>query len=337
MSAPFPLSKRRFLLRSLACAAGASALLHSPASLAADAYPGKPIRLVVGFAAGGPTDVQARLLANRLGPLLGQSVVVDNKPGASTTIALGDVARAPADGYTLYLGGSGAYATTPLSMPRLPYDPARSFRPIAMVGEEQIAIAVNNAVPAKNLAELLAAVRAQPGKYAFGSSGQGNITHLTGELFKHRAGDIDLMHVAYKGASPAVNDVLAGHVAVTVAGLSSVYPLHQQNKLRVLGITSEKRVPYAPDIPTAAEAGMKDVVATTTLVLLAPARTPDSVVAALNAAVQKVMADPAHQQEMRAGYVEPILQSTPEQTGRLLQREMQQWQALVERSGIQLN
>jgi len=327
----------RFPLTLTALAAAGTIMAFAAPAQAQDKYPSRAIRLVVGFAPGGPTDVQARLLAIKLGPILGQSVIVDNKPGASTTIAMSEVARAQADGYTLYFGGSGAYATTPLTMPSLPYDSVKSFKPVAMVGEEQIAFAVNPAVPAQNMSELASLIRATPGKYAYGSSGQGNITHLTGELFKHRVGGLDLMHSAYKGAAPAVNDALAGHVGIVVGGLSSVYPLHQQKKLRVLAITSAKRVPYAPDIPTMGESGVKDLVATSTLVMLAPAGTPDSVVTALSSAVNQATSQAAYQQEMRNGYVEPVGTSTPSRTSELLAHETELWSSLVKAAKLKLD
>ena len=324
---------RRFFL-------GASALCLGAAALPAQAqapYPSQPIKLVVGFAPGGPTDVQARLFARKLAPLLGQTVVVENKPGASTTIAVTEVARAAPDGYTLYFGGSGAYATTPLTIPQLQYDPRSSFAPIAMIGEEQIAFAVHPGVPARTMAELADQVKANPGKYSFASSGHGNITHLTGELFKQKAGGLDLIHVAYKGAAPAVNDVVAGHLGVVVGGLGSVYPLHKDGKLRVLAITSENRASYAPDIPTAAESGVKDLISASTLVLLAPAKTPAAVVERLDSAVAQALAEPSYQQEMRQSNVEPITGSTPAKTDALLKRELDQWANLVKASGISLN
>ncbi len=303
---------------------------------AQDKYPSHPIRIVVGFAPGGPTDVQARLLASKLSPILGTAVVVENKPGASTTIALSEAARAAADGYTLYFGGSGAYATTPLTMHKLPYDPATSFKPVAMVGEEQIAFAVHPSVPATNMSELVTLIKANPGKYSFASSGHGNITHLTGELLKHQANDQSLVHVAYKGAAPAVNDVLAGHVGIIVAGLGSVYPLHKAGNLRVLAITSEKRVSYAPEIPTADESGAKDLFSASTLVLLAPAKTPDDVAKMLSDAVSKALQQPAYQKEMREAYVEPVANTSPALTDALLKREIAQWANLVKTSGVKV-
>lgn len=324
------------LHRRLWLAASASGLALPAIAFAQDRYPSRAIRIVVGFAPGGPTDIQARRLAARLSPILAQSVVVDNKPGAATTIAVAEVARAPADGYTLYFGGSGAYATTPVTLPSLPYDPLRDLAAIALTGEEQIAIAVHPGVPATSLAELVALVRANPGKYSFASSGAGNITHLTGELLKHRAGNLALTHVAYKGAAPAVNDVLAGHVAVVIGGLGSVYPHHKAGKLRVLAITSQSRASYAPEIPTSAESGMKDLISGSTLALLAPAATPPAIIDALAQAVSRVMADPVHLQEMRQASIEPVTGSTPASTRALLVREIEMWAQLVRSTGLKL-
>jgi tripartite-type tricarboxylate transporter receptor subunit TctC len=325
--------KVRSLSVILGMATVASVLASTPAVAQSD-FPLRPIKIIVGFAPGGPTDVQARLLASKLGPILNQTVVIENKPGASTTIALAEVARATPDGYTLSFGGSGAFATTPVTMASIPYNPKTAFEPIAMTGEEQIAFAVNPSVPAKTLAEFVALAKQNPGKYSFGSSGQGNITHLTGELLKLRGGDIKIEHIAYKGAAPALNDVLAGHVQMMVGGLGSVYPMHQNGKLRVLAITSKDRVSYAKDIPTAEEAGVKDLIAGSTFVLLAPAKTPKNVIQKLNQAVNEALKEASFQQDMRAAYVEPILGSTPASTQQLLDTELALWKNLVEKSNL---
>lgn len=324
-------------VRSLSVILGMATLasvLGSTTAVAQSDFPLRPIKIIVGFAPGGPTDVQARLLASKLSPILNQTVVIENKPGASTTIALAEVARATPDGYTLSFGGSGAFATTPVTMTSIPYNPKTAFEPIAITGEEQIAFAVNPSLPAKTLAEFVALAKQNPGKYSFGSSGQGNITHLTGELLKLRAGDIQIEHIAYKGAAPALNDVLAGHVQMMVGGLGSVYPMHQSGKLRVLAITSKDRVSYAKDIPTAEEAGVKDLIAGSTFVLLAPAKTPKNVIQKLNQAVNEALKEPSFQQEMRAAYVEPILGSTPASTQQLLDTELALWKNLVEKSNL---
>jgi tripartite-type tricarboxylate transporter receptor subunit TctC len=325
--------KVRSLSVLLGMATLASVLASTPAVAQSD-FPLRPIKIIVGFAPGGPTDVQARLLASKLSPILNQTVVIENKPGASTTIALAEVARATPDGYTLSFGGSGAFATTPVTMASIPYNPKTAFEPIAITGEEQIAFAVNPSLPAKTLAEFVALAKQNPGKYSFGSSGQGNITHLTGELLKLRAGDLKIEHIAYKGAAPALNDVLAGHVQMMVGGLGSVYPMHQSGKLRVLAITSKDRVSYAKDIPTAGEAGVKDLIAGSTFVLLAPAKTPKNVIQKLNQAVNEALKEPSFQQEMRAAYVEPILGSTPASTQQLLDTELALWKNLVEKSNL---
>jgi tripartite-type tricarboxylate transporter receptor subunit TctC len=218
----------------------------------------------------------------------------------------------------------------------LSYDVAKDFAPIALVGEEQLAFAVNPSVPATNLAELAALIKASPGKYTFASSGNGNITHLTGELFKQQAGGLDLVHAAYKGAGPAVNDVLAGHVQMTVAGLGSVYTQHQAGKLRVLAIASEKRVSYAPDIPTAIESGFPNLVATSTLALLAPASTPAAVIDTLSGAIAKSMSDEGYLREMRQASVEPVIGSTPAKTGRFLADEVSKWSSLVKSANLKV-
>ena len=325
--------KMRSLSVILGMATLASVLASTPAVAQSD-FPLHPIKIIVGFAPGGPTDVQARLLARKLSPILNQTVVIENKPGASTTIALSEVARATPDGYTLSFGGSGAFATTPVTMASIPYNPKTAFEPIAMTGEEQIAFAVNPSLPVKTLAEFVELAKQNPGKYSFGSSGQGNITHLTGELLKLRTGNIKIEHIAYKGAAPALNDVLAGHVQMMVGGLGSVYPMHQNGKLRVLAITSKDRVSYAKDIPTAEEAGVKNLIAGSTFVLLAPAKTPKNVTQKLNQAVNEALKEASYQQDMRAAYVEPILGSTPASTQQLLDTELALWKNLVEKSNL---
>jgi tripartite-type tricarboxylate transporter receptor subunit TctC len=324
---------RRLVVASFALAA--TGLLSIPShTFAQAAYPTKPIRVVVGFAAGGPTDIQARLLAEKLGPILKQPLVVENKPGASTTIAANDVARAAADGYTLFLGGSGAFSITPVTLPQLPYDPAKSFAPVGLMGSEHIAIAINPAIPAKTLQEFAELVKANPGKYSFGSSGHGNITHLTGELFKLRAGNLDLIHVPYKGAAPAVNDVVAGHVAMIVGGLGSVYPMHQAGKLRVLAVASENRSPFAPDIPTTGESGFANLLSGNSSIILAPAGTPQAAIDALSAGLAQVSKDPDYIARMNQNVVEVVPNSTPAMTQELLNREIKQWADVVKSAGI---
>lgn len=316
-------------------AAAMTLALVAPAG-AQDTYPDRPIRILVGFSAGGPTDVVARKLAAKLGPALGKPVVVENKPGASTTIAMAELARAKPDGYTLYFGGSGAYATAPLTVPGLSHDVAKTFVPIALMGSEQLAFTLNPSVPATTLRELAALIKANPGKYSFGHSGTGNIAHLTGELFKQQAGGLSLTAVPYKGDGPAVNDVLAGHIPMMVAGLGSVYHHHQTGKLRVIAIADETRTVIAPDIPTAKEEGYPGVIATSTFAVLAPAGTPAPIVKKLADAVGHAMAGEALQEDLRAASVAPITRSTPAGTGRFLADEVTKWAELVRSTGLKL-
>lgn len=311
------------------------ALVFTSASSAQTSYPERPIRLLVGFSPGGPTDVMARRVVSRLEPMLGQSIVVENKPGASTTIAMAHLARATPDGYTLYFGGSGAYATTPLTKPDLSYDVNKDFTPIALAGAEQLAFAVNPSVPAQTLDELVAAIKANPGTYSIGHSGAGNITHLTAELLKHEAGGIDLVAVAYKGAAPAVVDILAGHIQVTIAGLGSLYQHHKAGKVRILAIADTERTVLAPEIPTAAEAGFPGVVATSTFALIGPAGVPEAAVAKLSDAVNRVMADEAFQKEILTASVAPTPPSTPESTAAFLSEELAKWRDLVKNAGLE--
>jgi tripartite-type tricarboxylate transporter receptor subunit TctC len=320
----------------LAAAFLLAAALPSSTAVAQAKYPDRPIRIVVGFAAGGPTDVMARKLAAKIGPILGQSVVVDNKPGASATIAIADVAKSKPDGYTLYFGDSGAFAITALTLPNLPYDVTRDFDPVAMFAAEQLSFAVNPTVPANNLRELAALIKANPGKYSFGHSGTGNIGHLTGEMFKLQAGNLDLAHVAYKGAGPAVNDALAGHIPIIVGGLGSVYPYQQSGKLRVLATAAEKRASFAPDIPTAIESGYPDLVSTATQTLIAPAGTPPAVIDTLAKAVAQAMAEEAFLNELRQASAEPVAGSTPARAREFLASEYAKWAKVVKSTGIKL-
>jgi tripartite-type tricarboxylate transporter receptor subunit TctC len=329
-------SRRRALVTALSVALVAVACFAVPAS-AQEKYPDKPIRMLVGFAAGGPTDVVARKLAARIGPILGQSVVIENKPGASTTIATGDLVRSKPDGYTIYFTGSAALTITPLSIPGLTYDVAKDIAPIALVAAEHLAIGVNPAVPARSLKELAALVKANPGKYTFASSGTGNIGHLTGELFNVQAGKLDMPHVAYKGAGPAMQDVLAGHVPVLAAGLGSMYAQHQSGKLVVLAVTDPKRSTIAKEIPTSAEAGFPDLITTSVFVVLAPAGTPAPIIATLNNAIQKAMADEEFLKDLRVATVEPITDSTPAKTKQFIDAELTKWADLVRSTGIKLN
>ena len=310
--------------------AGLAPLAHGQ-----ERYPTKPIRMVIGFAAGGPTDVVARKLAQRLEPLLGQTVIVDNKPGAATTIATAEVVRAQPDGHTLYLTGSAALTITPLSIPNLPFDVSRDLIPLGLIAAERFAIAVHPSVRARSLRELAALAKANPGKISYASSGTGNIGHLTGEMFNKLAG-VDLTHVPYKGAAPAMQDVLAGHVGVLTAGLGTMYEQHKQGKLSVLAVTDKERSSTAPEIPTSADAGFPALVANSVFVLLAPAKTPTSVVSTLDSALRRVLASPEFQADLRQAAVEAVTDIGPDAAKRFIDGEVKKWAELVQSNNIQM-
>lgn len=320
----------------MALAASLLLTIHPTGASAQAKFPDRPIRGVVGFAPGGSTDVLTRMLTAKIGPILGQSMVVDNKPGASATIAITDVAKSKPDGYTLFFGDSGAFSITALTMPNLPYDVSRDFKPVAMFATEPLAIAVNPSVPATNLRELAALVKANPGKYSYGHSGTGNIGHLTGEMFKLQAGNLDLVAVAFKGAGPATADVLAGHVQVLVSGLGSVYQYHQSGKLRVLATGTEKRASFAPDIPTAVESGFPNLVSTATYMMIAPAATPDPTVDILAKAVAQAMSSDVFLAELRKASVEPVTESTPAKSRAFLASEFDKWSKVLKATDIKL-
>ena len=335
MRASIRCSKRAVLRAFLAAGTLTAALSPVPGG-AQTRYPEKPIRMLVGFAAGGPTDVIARKLSAVIGPILGQSVVVENKPGASTTIATADLVKSAPDGHTLYFTGSAALTITPLSIPNLSFDVARDIAPVALVAAEQLAIAVHPSVRARSLKELAALIKASPGKFSFGSSGTGNVGHLTGELFNQQAGGLDMQHVAYKGAGPAMQDVLAGHVPVLAAGLGSMYAQHQAGKLVVLAVTDDRRSSIAKDIPTSAEAGFPGLLTTSVFIVLAPAGTPAAVVDTVHKAIAQAMTNEEFLKEMRQATVEPIVGSTPAATGRFITGELAKWANLVKTTGIKL-
>ncbi len=334
--APFAPGRARVLRRLAPVAAIAVLAVLSPAR-AQERFPERPIRMLVGFAPGGPTDVVGRAFAARLSGILGQTVVVQNKPGAATTIATAEIAQAKPDGYTILFTGSAALTITPLSIPGLAYDVRKDLAPIAQVAAERFAIAVNPSVPAKNLKELAGLAKAKPGEYKFASSGTGNIGHLTGELFALQAGKVDMPHVPYKGAAPAMQDVLAGHVQVLAAGVGSMYQQHQAGKLRVIAITDELRSTVATEIPTSGESGFPGLIAKSVFVVLAPAGTPAPIVDALNAAFSQALKDEALIRDLQLATVEPILSSTPASTRAFIDGELRKWADLVKSNGIKLN
>ena len=305
-----------------------------PAARAAD-YPTRAVTLVVAFPPGGASDVLARIVGKKLDQILGQPFVIDNRPGAGGNVAADAVAHAAPDGYTLLLGNNAILATNAALYKKINFNPDTDFAPIGLVGSQANILVVNPALPVNSMAELIALAKASPGKLNFASSGHGLAAHLAGELFKAEA-KIDLIHVPYKGAAPALQDVIAGHVQMMFATASSVVPHIRDGKVRALGVTTLRRSAVLPDIATIDELGIKGFDATTWHGLVAPARTPKEVVAALNRALVAALADPAVKKSLGDLGVD-IAGGTPDEFAAYIRSEIPKWTAIVKASGAKLD
>lgn len=326
---------QRFLrgVAALALAAGAAAAMAQPA--AAQAYPTQPVRLVVPYPAGGPTDVLGRVIAQKLTASLGQPVVVDNRPGASGNLGSDLVAKAPPDGYTLVLGNNATHATNESLFPNMPYRTLRDFAPVILVATVTNMVTVHPGVPAKSIAELVALARQQPGKLNYGSTGNGSAAHLIGELFKGTAG-IDLVHVPYRGSAPAVTDLLSGQVQIMFATLPTVLPHVQAGKLRGLAITAGNRLLTLPDVPTLTEAGFPGLVADAWFGLFAPVGTPAAIVDRLNAETASGLQAPdARDSLAKLGF--QLTSSTPAQFTDHVRAEVAKWAKVIKDSGAKVD
>ena len=312
----------------------AAVLTLLPLSARADGYPDKPIHMVVPFAAGGAVDVVARIVGQALSDRVKQPVIVENKPGASSNIGMGFVAKAAPDGYTLLMASNGI-ATNNALFPDLAFDGRKDFAPVARVGYAPLVFVVPEQSADKTLAALIADAKAHPGKLAFGSAGNGTSGHLAGELFKSAAG-IDVLHVPYKGGSPAITDLLGQRLSFMPINPIEVLGHIKAGRLRALAVASDKRLPYLPDVPTAAQAGLPGFQATVWWGVVAPARTPAAVVAQLNAEINQALADPAVAKRLQdAGVV--ITPQTPAQFGQFIGTETELWSRVIKAAGIKAN
>lgn len=328
--------ERRDLLV-IVLAAAATMGLWPHAAAAQGKYPERPVRLVVPFAPGGETDIIARLWAQRVAPHLGGSIVVENKAGAGGSVGSAEVARARPDGYTLLAGQTTTHVINPIAMSKPPYDPLKDFVPIGVVSTTPTAILVHPSVPAKNLEELIALARASPGKYSFGSAGSGTITNLTGELFKLQAGGLDIVHVPYKGGGPAIQDVIAGHIPMATLILSGALPHHRSGRVRILAVCNSARVASAPDIPTAAEAGMPGMQVQVFNAIFAPAGTPQPVINALHEATVKAKSEAAFRQDLERAGAEMVADSSPDKALEFIRSEIARWTPIIRATGFKLD
>jgi tripartite-type tricarboxylate transporter receptor subunit TctC len=317
----------RGLLRLLAVllVAGAAATVQ------AQTYPSKPIRMIVPFPPGGTTDILARAIGAELTKAWGQPVVIENRPGAGGNIGSEAVARSPGDGYTLLMGTVGTHGINPSLYKKMPYDAVKDFAPVTLVALVPNILVVHPSVPAKSVAELIALAKKQPGKLTYASSGNGTSIHLSGALFESLAG-VQMVHVPYKGSAPAVTDLLGGQVNMMFDNMPSALPHVKAGKLRALGVTSAKRSPAVPDVPTIAEAGVKGYEASSWFGVLAPATTPKDIVAKLNAEIAKSLGTPEMKEKLSSQGAEPV-GNTPEQFGAFIRAEIDKWAKVVKASG----
>lgn len=302
-----------------------------PGMAAAQAYPSKAVRLVVPFAAGGSTDIMGRLVAQKLSEVWGQQVIVDNRPGGSTTIGTDIVAKSAPDGHTL-LVTPAPFTIVPSLLKKLPYDPAKDFTPITLINTTPLVVIVHPGVPVKNIKELVALAKARPGVLNFGSSGSGGSNHLAGELFNAMA-NVKITHVPYKGNGPAMIDLLGGHIDMAYNGLTSAMQHIKSGKLRALGVTSLKRSAALPDMPTLDEQGLKGFQAVAWNGLTGPAGTPKAAVDRVAGDVARLMKSPELVEFLKREGSDPVGSSTAEYTA-FLSNEIAKWKKVIERAGI---
>src|SRR5712691_9826126 len=312
--------------------AAAALGLGALTSAQGEPYPARPIKIIVPTPAGGPVDVIGRLVANHLATANGQTVVVDNRPGAGNTIGSKEAAQAEPDGYTLLYSSASGLVLAPMLQKNAGYDPITSYDPIALVAQSSTILVVHPSVPAHTVAELVAHARANPGKVNFSSGGIGVLPHLLGEMFKSMAG-IDIVHVPYRGGGPSINDLVGGQVQMTFEGTSVLVPLIQAGKLRALAATSPTRIPELPDLPTMLESGFPGFVSTSWTGLLAPAKTPHEIVDRLNAQINAGVASPEFTAALARLGNEP-LGGTPQDFADLIKADIAKWAPVVKALGL---
>jgi len=318
------------ILRAIPVAAMAAALL-SALSVAAQTYPGKSVRIIVPYAAGGNTDITARAVGSKLGEVFHPQVIVDNRPGGGTNIGSELGARAAPDGYTLFMGGaSNAINMTLYAKP--PYDTLRDFAPISLCVKGANVLSVHPSLPAKNLRELIALAKARPGQLNFASSGLGSSNQMAGELFKMMAG-LNIVHVPYKGNAPALIDTVAGNVEMMFSGVPALLPHLHSGRLRAIAIGSLKRFSALPDVPTFDESGLKGYEATTWFGLMAPIKTPRDIVARLNVEVDKILKSPDLQTRFINDGLEPI-GGTQQEFDKFIRDEIAKYAKVIKTAGI---
>jgi tripartite-type tricarboxylate transporter receptor subunit TctC len=328
---PHAASKGRRLVLLLLALATALPALPAPAQT----YPSKPVRLVVPFPPGGSLDLAGRLIAQKLTEMWGQSVVVENKPGAGGNIGADYVAKSPPDGYTILLGALSTHAVNPSLYKSMPYDAAKDFAPITLIAITPNVLVVNASLPVNNVREFLAYAKANSGKIAFGSGSNGSAGHLAGELFKVETG-VDATHIPYKGGAPATQALLAGDTQFMFDNLANAMAQVKAGKLKALAVTTAQRSPLVPDLPTMAEAGLPGFDISTWYGLFAPAGTPAPIVAKWNADVTKILTAPDVRAKLVADGADPS-PDTPEQFAQMISRELAKYARIIKASGAKVD
>jgi tripartite-type tricarboxylate transporter receptor subunit TctC len=316
-----------------ALVAASAAMLPGPA--AAQAWPSKPIKWIVPFAPGGTTDILARTIGEKLALALGQPVVIENRPGARGGVGAELTAKSPPDGYTIIGGTISTHAINASLYQKLPYDPVKDFVAITLIARVPNMLVVTSSLPVKDVPELIALLKANPGKYSFASSGNGTSQHLSGELFKAQAG-VDMQHIPYKGSPPALADVVGGQVAMTFDNITTAWPLAKGGKLKALAVTTAKRSSIAPEVPTLAEAGLPGYEIGSWQGVFAPAGTPPDIVRRLNAEIVKIINTPDVQKKLLDLGAEPVANSADE-FGAFVKNEVVKWADVVKKSGAKVD
>jgi tripartite-type tricarboxylate transporter receptor subunit TctC len=322
--------------RLLAAALAATALAVTTVR-AADNFPSHPVQMIIPFAAGGPTDIVGRIMSAKMGEILGQTFVVEDRAGAGGNIGAEFVAKGTPDGYTLLFATVSTNAINPGLYKHMPYDAVKDFAPVARVGVTPTLLLVNPSMGVIDLKGLIALIKANPNKYNYGSSGVGSILHLCGEEFKAMAGGLDITHVPYKGSAPMDTDLLGGQITLAFDATPTALPLAQSGKLRALGAGMLKRLAAMPDLPTLDEQGLKGFECYTWNAILAPAGTPQPIVDKLNAAANKALADPQVIDSLKKAGIDPTPGSTPQTTGDFVKTELAKWAPIIKASGAQVD
>ncbi len=297
-------------------------------------FPAKPVRIVVGYAAGGATDIVGRIIAQKLTEAAGQSFFVENRPGASATIASEAVARATPDGYTLLIAATTSHSILPSLMAKLPYDPQRDFAPVSMLATSPLMLAVHPSLPIRSVTEMIKLARARPGQLSFGAGGTGTPPHMAGELFKQMAG-VDLLYVPYKGEAPAITDLIGGQISLIFSNVVAVLPQVQAGRLRGVAVTAVERLPLLPDYPTVAESGVPGFSVDSWFGLVAPAGTPKETIARLNADTVRTMTQPDVRKRL-ADQGLFVKTGSPAELAALMQQETAKWAKVVKAAGLKI-